>query len=245
MSYSVYTGQAMTFLQGYATDAYNHSAAYLDALNNYVSEEINTTPPSISIDVNQSVVIDPVLAEAKPDPPEDSEYPSLPAEPSVSTFDFPTKPSYTLPTVPTLSDISIPEFIDGTIMTVSTSIPSMGFDVPSVSDISTTDAPLDSLFQTIKARLESNILNGGTMLDSSVEADIWNRDLERNEQALQDGIDKLTSQWAKLGFSVPDGLLAGSMIAINNEYTNKRNRGQAGGTGAGWSIQDHGDRCFT
>jgi len=46
--------------------------------------------------------------------------------------------------------------------------------------------------------------------------------LERHEQALQDAVDKVTSQWAKLGFSMPDGLLSGSIIAINNEYTNKR-----------------------
>jgi hypothetical protein len=59
------------------------------------------------------------------------------------------------------------------------------------------------------------------MINPAVEADIWNRDLERNTQALQDAIDKLTGQWAKLGFSAPDGLLAGSIIAINNEYMNK------------------------
>jgi hypothetical protein len=60
------------------------------------------------------------------------------------------------------------------------------------------------------------------MLNPLVEADIWNRDLERHDQALQDAVDKMTSQWAKLGFSAPDGLLAGSIIALNNEYMNKR-----------------------
>ena len=222
MSYSVYTGAAMSFLQGYATEAFTHAMGYLDQLNNYVSEEIDTTPPVITIDVDQSITVDPALAEAKPAAPEGSQYPVLPSEPSTSTFDFPTKPSYTLPTAPTLTDIVIPEFVEGTIGTISTTIPSMDFFVPSVGDVSTSDAPLDSLFQTIKERLESNILNGGTMLDSTVEDDIWNRNLERDEQALQDAIDKLTGQWAKLGFSAPDGLLAGSIIAINNEYYNKK-----------------------
>jgi hypothetical protein len=60
------------------------------------------------------------------------------------------------------------------------------------------------------------------MLDPTVEADIWNRDLERHEQALQDIVDKTTGQWAKMGFSLPDGLLAGNLLAINTEYLNKR-----------------------
>ena len=220
--YSVYTGGAMTFLQGFATSAFNTSKGYLDALYNYVSEEINTTAPAINVDVAQSIEIDPALAAAKPDAPADSQYPTLPSEPSVSTFDFPTKPVYTLPSLPTLTDIVIPDFIEGSISSISSVLPTMDFNVPSVSEIVTTEATQDSLFQTIKARIESNILAGGTMLDPTVEADIWNRDLERNEQALQDAIDKTIGQWAKLNFSAPDGLLAGSLIAINNEYTNKR-----------------------
>jgi len=220
--YSVYTGQAMTFLRGFATDAYNTSATYLAALYNYVSEEIDTTAPVISVDVAQSIVIDPSLAAAKPAAPEDSEYPALPSAPSVATFDFPTKPDYTIPTVPTLTDITIPEFIEGTISSITSTLPTMDFETPSVTEISATETIYDSLISTIKARLESNVLNGGTMINPSVEADIWNRDLEREEQALQDAIDKLTGQWAKLGFSAPDGLLAGSIIALNNEYTNKK-----------------------
>jgi hypothetical protein len=220
--YSVYTGQAMTFLRGFATNAYNTSASYLSALYNYVSEEINMTPPVINVDVAQSIVIDPSLAAAKPTAPESSAYPTLPSEPSVATFDFPDKPTYTIPSVPVLTDITIPGFIEGTISSISSVLPTMDFSVPTVSEISTTEVPVDSLFATIKARLESNVLNGGTMLDPIVEADIWNRDLEREEQALQDAVDKLTGQWAKLGFSAPDGLLAGSLIAINNEYTNKK-----------------------
>ena len=220
--YSVYTGGAMTFLKGFATDAFNISKGYLDALYNYVASEIDTTAPSISVDVSQSIVIDPSLAAAKPSSPESSLYPSLPSEPSVATFDFPDKPAYTLPIVPIMTDIVIPEFIEGTINSISSTLPIMDFGVPSVSEIPTTETTYDSFLLTIRSRLESNILNGGTMLNPIVEADLWNRDLERNEQALQDSIDKLTGQWAKLGFSAPDGLLSGSIIAINNEYTNKR-----------------------
>lgn len=220
--YSVYTGQAMTFLRGYATDAFNTAKAYLDQLYNYVAAEISTTPPTIEVDVAQSIVVDPSLAAAKPTAPEASDYPALPTEPEVSTFDFPTKPDYTVPSAPALTDITIPDFIEGTISSITSTLPAMDFDVPTTPEISTTEVPQDSLLQAIKAKLEGIILNGGTLLNPTVEADIWNRDNERNEQTLQDAIDKATSQWAKLNFSAPDGLLGGAYIAINNEYMNKR-----------------------
>jgi hypothetical protein len=124
--------------------------------------------------------------------------------------------------MPQLSNISFPEYAPGDVTTISATIPTIGFTVPSVPGVEVESVTEDSLFGTIRNRLQSNILTGGTMLNPIVEADIWNRDLERNEQALQDAVDKVTGQWAKLGFSVPDGLLAGSLIAINNEYMNKR-----------------------
>lgn len=221
-SYAVYTGQAMKYLQGYATSAFTTAKGYLDDLHSYIAEEIDFNPPDISIDVSQSIVIDPQLATEKPTPPDFSAYPSLPTEPTTSDHEFPAAPDYTIPSPPVMTDFTIPEYIEGTLSTITTSIPTINFSVPGIADITTTDVAQDSLMQTIKERLENNILDGGTMLDPSVESDIWNRDLERNEQALQDSIDKLTSQWAKLGFDMPDGLLAGSIIALNNEYTNKR-----------------------
>jgi hypothetical protein len=220
---AVYTGAAMNFLQGYATSAFNTSKGYLDSLYSYVSESITMTPPTVDVpDPAQSITVDPDLNDARPTAPEDSEYPTRPTEPTMQNFDFPESPDYTIPDAPTLTEITIPEFIDGTIVGISSSLPIMGFDVPSVAEISTTAATEDSLIQTIRSRLESNVLNGGTMLNPLVEADIWNRDLERHDQALQDAVDKVTSQWAKFGFDAPDGLLAGSIIALNNEHMNKR-----------------------
>jgi hypothetical protein len=73
----------------------------------------------------------------------------------------------------------------------------------------------------VKNRLQNNIVIGGTGLSASVEAAIWQRDLERNEQQLSDSTDKVTSMWAKKGFSLPDGMLAHSLSEIQREYMNK------------------------
>ena len=87
-----------------------------------------------------------------------------------------------------------------------------------VSNIPIVDDPM---VQAVSARLTRNILYGGTGLSADVEDAIWNRDLERNEQALRDATDKVTSMWASKNFSLPDGFLAHSLSEIQKEYMNK------------------------
>ena len=204
----------------YANAALALATPYISALNSYVVGEINTAPPVFNIDVPSSIVVDPTLVGEIPIAPTD--YPALPDAPLTSEYSFPAAPVYTLPTIPTLSDIVLPSFVEGIISPLTSKMPIADIDVPALGQIeSGGQSPEDEFVQTTKAKLVSNISNGGTMLNPMVEADIWNRERERREQSLQDAVDKLTAQWAKLGWSIPDGLLAGSMIALNNEYMNK------------------------
>lgn len=210
-------------LKNYADESFNKAEEYLDDLHNFVTGEITTEVPVIDIPAPTSITVDPTLAALIPNTPLDSAYPIAPSEPSTVDYSFPAAPTYTVPTEPTLHDIVLPEFIEMNIDMPSMTLPVIDFDVPSLGQIS--DGGLtgeDALLQAAKNKLLDFMVNGGTMLNPQVETDIWNRDLERNEQALQDAIDKLTSQWAKLGWSVPDGLLAGSILGVNNEYMNKR-----------------------
>jgi hypothetical protein len=208
----------------YAEDAVALSTGYIDELNNYIVGTITTTvPPPINIPTSDSITIDPSLVGLIPVAPADSAYPVVPSAPSTSDHNFPNAPTYTVPNVPTMHDIVLPEFIEMAIDQPTMSLPLLDFEVPSTAQINDGGlTPEDALAQAAKARLINNITNGGTMLNPQVEADIWNRDLERNEQALQDAVDKLTTQWAKLGWSVPDGLLSGSLLGLNNEYMNKK-----------------------
>jgi len=213
----------LALLKHYASTAFAETQTYLDELNSFVVGTITTTPPAIDIPVATSITVDPTLVDIIPTAPADSVYPVVPSSPSTADHNFPDAPVYTLPAVPTLHDIVLPEFIDRTIEQPTMSLPLLDFDVPAQDQIN--DGGLtaeDALVQSVKAKLISNISNGGTMINPQVEADIWNRDLERNEQALQDAVDKLTAQWAKLGWSMPDGLLAGNILGVNNEYMNKK-----------------------
>jgi hypothetical protein len=133
----------------------------------------------------------------------------------------PSAPSLTSPTVPALHDITLPSFVESTIPELTATLPDFTEASPYIPEVTTQDIVNDSLYYTIKDKLEDNILNGGTMLNPTVEADIWNRDRERREQALRDAVDSLTAKWSKMGWSLPDGLLQGGLIAISNEYMNK------------------------
>jgi hypothetical protein len=77
------------------------------------------------------------------------------------------------------------------------------------------------MVKAIMDRLANNITYGGTGLSADVEADIWARDKERNEQQLEDTTDKIFAMWAKRGFALPDGLLAHSLSEVQKEYMNK------------------------
>ena len=222
-------------VQSYAAEAYGEAISAIGSLSAAI---ISVGTGSLSIDkveVDQSFQVDPAIDQVRAtiedmvggliddvaDPGD---------APVVTDHDLPTEPSISWPVAPKLNDITIPEFQDGTIREPTTSLPDFILSVPSLEDTIRTalyDASHTPLMSDLPVsvsahdKLKSNIDDGGTMLDASVEADIWNRDLERNEQALQDIVDKVTGQWAKLGFSLPDGLLAGSLLAINNEYMNK------------------------
>lgn len=219
--YFTWISEQMTRSQGYASDAFDSAMDYLDQLNNFVVADLDTTAPVINVDQPGTITVDPVILDQVPTVP--SEYPdSPPAEPTFSDHDFPVEPSYSLPSVPVVNDIVIPTFISNDIAGITATLPSFTDSVPTVGTISDVgDVAHDTLMQAIKSKLESNIINGGTMLDATVEDDIFNRDLERREQALRDALDKITEQWAKLNWTLPDGLLASQLTALQTEYTNK------------------------
>ena len=142
---------------------------------------------------------------------------TLPAgvnKPVIDTVTLGNLLSITLPNVPTVSFPSL----DITAPVIDVQSPTAwSFNVG--SNILISDDPL---VQAALNRLTSNIVNGGTGLSPAVEAAIWARGREREEQQLEDSIDKATSLWAKRGFALPDGELANSLMILQTEYLNKQ-----------------------
>lgn len=148
--------------------------------------------------------------------------------PSVASLNVPithpTKPTYSMPVLGGMLDIVLPDIPTIVFPTIDIEPPVYDIPVPKQWSFNTDNILIsdDPLIMECVSRLTNDIRYGGTGLTPAVEAAIWNRDLERNEQTLQDSTDKLVQTWAKTGFSLPDGLLAHSLAELQKEYENRR-----------------------
>ena len=136
----------------------------------------------------------------------------------------PVKPTYANPVLGEMREIVLPDIPTINFPTIDITPPVYNIPAPKqwnfdVNNILISDDPL--VMECIN-RLTNNIRYGGTGLTPAVEAAIWDRDLERNEQTLQDSTDKTVTAWAKMGFSLPDGMLAHSVAELQKEYENRR-----------------------
>ena len=102
-------------------------------------------------------------------------------------------------------------------------IPSVGTLIEPVISMNPGDLSYaSSLLTLIQQKLEHDIEFGGTGLNESVETAIFQRELERSQQVHSDTMDRLSSQWAKAGFDLPNGVLANLYQEEELNYTNKR-----------------------
>lgn len=154
-------------------------------------------------------------------------YPATPPEYVDDGWTFPAIdpfPTLVTPTIPTLKDVVIPDFVPTvTIHDFTGVLDDVTIVAPAAVSIDAQQVTYGSaLLDALKAKLLTNIVDGGTGLNATVEDAIWNRENEREALALQDAVDKVTGQWAKMGFPLPDGLLSAEILALNTEYENHR-----------------------
>ena len=155
--------------------------------------------------------------------PETLEIPTAPSALTLGDVAKPTKPSLSLPSAPTLVVIDIPDSPSIDFPTLDIEKPDYDISDPTSFEFSVDNILIndDPLIVAVKERLTDNIETGGTGLTEAVEDAIWARDLERTEQQIEDSTDKVTSMWAKKGFSLPDGLLAHSLSEVQTEHYNR------------------------
>lgn len=207
----------------YADEMRGQVAGYLASLLDFATSTSNApalaNPPDISFtqDFTQVEVDLPELPQAPENPYALPESPVIIARPEMPTIDsyiLPDSPSIqALPELPSVPNIE--ELIFNEILTPIT------MEVPSVNIVAELTTYTSDLETAVRDRLRDNILNGGTGLSPAVETAIFDRGSEREVLALQDTIDKFTDQWAKRGFSLPDGVLAEGLAGIHLEYMNK------------------------
>ncbi len=78
------------------------------------------------------------------------------------------------------------------------------------------------LQDAIQAKLMDDIINGGTGLNADVEAAIMARETERDNLLLQETTDKVSNDWSKRRFTLPNGVLAANIRRVYTEWENAR-----------------------
>jgi hypothetical protein len=206
----------MDVIKGYADDSLG---AARDALSELGALEFSTTNPTTygTWDLEEFI---PEVASI-PDLLIDNS--GMPTITDITIPDPVTKPDVETPTLGDLLAIVLPDVPTVSFPSISLTPPVYAISPPvawdfTIKDILIMDEPF--IQETID-RLTSNIKNGGTGLSETVETAIFQRDLEREEQQVEDALDKVRTMWAKTGFSLPDGLLAASLSDIQKEYMNK------------------------
>jgi len=130
----------------------------------------------------------------------------VPASPELDAIFYPTEPSISLPTAPSLFDIVLPdapvlEFIDF----YSSHEPG---EVPLAPDIGINfvePAFDDALMTLLKNRLEDWVSGTATGLPPDVEQAIWERGRARENINMIAATDTVLAQWSARGFTLPQG----------------------------------------
>ena len=148
--------------------------------------------------------------------------------PGISAIAIPvkvTKPDIDTVTLGSLLDVTLPNVPTVTFPSLNIDAPVYTLTQPQEWSFGVSQNILikdDPMIQAAIDRLTNNIRYGGTGLTPEIEAAIWARGLEREEQQVEDSTDKVTSMWAKKGFSLPDGMLAHALSEIQKEYMNRK-----------------------
>lgn len=79
-----------------------------------------------------------------------------------------------------------------------------------------------SLLESLRRKLLEWVEEGGMALPAEREADFWNRNYERDLQALLDSKDRIASDWAKRSFPMPNGLLVVAQKDADIQFGQKR-----------------------
>ena len=87
--------------------------------------------------------------------------------------------------------------------------------------------PVDPVLQTIalitdiQTKLQYDLTNGVTGIDPAKESDIWYRDQERETLMLNETKEKISAEWSKRCFDLPDGVLVAQLTQAEIDYRNK------------------------
>ncbi|MBE9592700.1 MAG: hypothetical protein IMF19_04400 [Proteobacteria bacterium] len=168
-----------------------------------------------SVDVPDSDAVAPLIA--MPETP-DPDWPEDPgAAPNVSDVDVAAKPGYIIPAVPSLDELIVASPPEDAIPVFEATEPVFNIDPPQSIFLYEEAVYSSSLKLATESKLLDIVENGGTGLDSDVEAAIWDRALSRKQVGDLAKHDEAERYFASRGFNIPQGALVARLTELLTE----------------------------
>lgn len=80
----------------------------------------------------------------------------------------------------------------------------------------------DEVNIAVREKLLHDITEGSPAIPQDIEDAIFNREYERAILVHQDNLDRISAEWAKRGFTLPDGVLGALLAQAEIDFANKR-----------------------
>lgn len=113
-----------------------------------------------------------------------------------------------------IEDITVPDIQD--FVGETPDKPTIQLNLP--PELTDTDDIQDALHDKLLADLQTP----SPAISDDVEDAIFKKDTERALLAHQDNLDRISAEWSKRGFTLPDGMLWAALSQAEIEYANKR-----------------------
>ncbi len=155
-----------------------------------------------------------VPTDTIPDIPTDlpvTEDPVVPVSPTIDIPDAPVLTAVDLPAVPEIESLSFDAIL-----------PTLELTAPDAAFSWTPEEYSSNIADDVRAKLHTDITEGGTGLADDVEAAIFARASDRLEYELSKDYDAELGNFETWGFDLPDGILAANLREVLGEGTRRR-----------------------
>ena len=157
-----------------------------------------------------------------PDAPND-EFPVFTdADPTISDVITPSAPEYILPTAPILGEVIIPDPPDYEVISFEGVLPVADLTPPEAMFVYNEAEYSSVLKDQLSAKLYADLVTGGTGLDADTEQAIYDRAESRQQEADEQAMLEAQNLWASRGFSLPTGVLNGTMIEVTDRINRRK-----------------------
>ena len=137
---------------------------------------------------------------------------------ALESIEYPAKPDNELPAEPNIPDITFPTAPVITVSEFEGEVPTEIWDMP--ENFSYTEADYGSdIWADLLAKVLNDIRNGGTGLGATIEEELYDRALARQETENERLYQEVENYFEARGFTLPVGAMAGRLAEVAREVS--------------------------